>query len=78
MPKPITLRFVTRTLARLKHVTKIEPNGLQTLASVLVTNHWGRPSQLEHLARFLSDTAGTDATVDGRASILPGVSQIAA
>jgi hypothetical protein len=27
MPKPLTPRFVTRTLLRLKRVTKIEPNG---------------------------------------------------
>jgi hypothetical protein len=57
MPKPTTLRSITRTLARLKHVTKIEPNGPQTLAYVLVKNHWGRPSQLEHLTQFLTDTA---------------------
>jgi hypothetical protein len=28
MPKPLTLRFVFRTLARLKHATKLGPNDL--------------------------------------------------
>jgi hypothetical protein len=53
MPNPcITLRFVVRTLARLRHATKLGP---QTLAYVLVKNRWGRPSQIEHLARFQQD-----------------------
>ena len=47
MPKPITLRFVTRTLARLKHVIHLGPN---TLAYALVKNYQAKPSQLEHLA----------------------------
>jgi hypothetical protein len=51
----ITLQFVTRTLARLKHTTKLGP---EALAYVLVKEYWGRPSQLEHLAQFLSETAG--------------------
>jgi hypothetical protein len=42
MAKPLTLRFVVRTLLRLKYVAKIEPNGPQTLAYVLVKNHCGR------------------------------------
>jgi hypothetical protein len=57
MPKPITLRFIFLTLLRLKHETKIEPNGPQTLADILVKNRWGRPSQLKYLAQFLSATA---------------------
>jgi hypothetical protein len=53
MTKQITLRFVDRTLLRLKHVTKIEPNGLQTLAYVLVKNQWG-------YARVSTDDNGQD------------------
>jgi hypothetical protein len=52
--KQITLRFAVRTLTRLKRTTKLGPN---TPAYALVKAYWGRPSQLEHLARFLSDTA---------------------
>jgi hypothetical protein len=54
MPKQITLQFVTRTLARLKHVTKLGPHAL---AYALVKNYQARPSQLEHLALFLLETA---------------------
>jgi len=55
MPKPITLRFVTRTLARRKWATNLGPD---VLAYALVKAYSGRPSQLEHFARFLLVAVG--------------------
>jgi hypothetical protein len=54
MTKQITLQFVTRTLARLKHSTRLGPN---VIPYALVKAYCGRPSQLEYLARFLLETA---------------------
>jgi acyl transferase domain-containing protein len=50
----LTLQFTTRTLARLRHVTKkLEPN---TLAYILVKQRAAKPAHLEHLAQYLADT----------------------
>jgi hypothetical protein len=49
MPKPTTLRSVTRTLLRLKHATKLGPD---VLAYCLVKNYSAKPA-LEHLAFIL-------------------------
>jgi hypothetical protein len=72
MPKQITLRFIFLTLLRLKHVTKIEPNGPQTLADVLVKNRWGRPSQLRAAtgAVFVGDGRADERT-DGWQAPVP-------
>jgi hypothetical protein len=50
----LTLRFVVRTLTRLRHASKLGPN---VLAYCLVKKYAAKASQLEHLARFLLETA---------------------
>jgi hypothetical protein len=54
MTKQITLHSVVRTLTRLRHATKLGPN---VLVYCLVKNYAAKPSELEHLARFLLETA---------------------